>query len=123
MKKLFILVAIVFAVVGSASASNNYGFMLRLGEQKTFNSVMRYIQADYDQKDQMKAMLYDSASRLDRAMKSKDDKAIEKAVYFNLANARNILSVDQYRKYLAVLNITLRNANLKQSNDVILAEK
>lgn len=123
MKKLFILVAAIFAYVGSVSAStNSYDFMFRLNEKQTFNAIMRYIQADYYQQDQLREMFNDSASRMNKAKKTNDEAAIEKALYFNLANARDILSHEQYRKYLALINVTVNNQSTI-NNEIILAEK
>ncbi|MFR9165924.1 MAG: hypothetical protein ACLVKO_06805 [Dysgonomonas sp.] len=45
--------------------------------------------------------------------------AEQKALQFNLANARVVLSPEQYRKYVTVLNITINN----DAQASLLAEK
>jgi hypothetical protein len=42
---------------------------------------------------------------------SGNEAAYNKAVNFNLANAKNILTRSQYVKYLSVINVTLANRN------------
>lgn len=120
MKKLFVLAVAVFAYASSVNASNDLGFMTQLNERNTFSSVMKYIQADASQVDMMKIVMEKSAAKINAAVANGDEAALNAAVNFNLANARYILSQDQYRKYVTLINITKNN---RAENHVILAEK
>lgn len=120
MKKLFVLAVAVFAYASSVNASNDLGFMTQLNEKNTFSSVMKYIQADSSQSELMKIVMEKSAEKINAALASGDDTAMNAAVNFNLANAKYILSHDQYRKYVTLINITKNN---RAENHVILAEK
>lgn len=109
MKKLFTLVAAIFIYAASASASNGYEFMLKLDEKTTFSAIARYIEADFEQQSQLKEMFKDTSKKMADAISENNDAAVEKALYFNLANAKKILSDTQYRKYLTMLNVTYQN--------------
>ena len=41
------------------------------------------------------------------AVGSENDAAAEKALWFNLGNAKHILTADQYKKYLATINLSI----------------
>ena len=110
MKKLFMLATVAFALSTSAMAqSSDYDFVTKLGEKKTVNAISNYIGTSFEQYDAVKDILNDSAVKMEDAIKLSDDTAVQKALYFNLANMRAVLSKEQYRKYLAVLNVSYHN--------------
>ena len=43
------------------------------------------------------------------ALKSYNEAAADKVLLFNVGNAKSILSDTQYKKYLAVLNLSVNN--------------
>lgn len=114
MKKLFMLVAVAFALTASVSAqSGDYSFLVKLGEKPTFKAISNYIGTSFDQYDAVREILQDSSVKMEAAIKSNDETAVKKALYFNLANMRAVLSKEQYRKYLAVLNASYNNQQIK----------
>jgi len=57
--------------------------------------------------------LNDDLKHLDNLEGEKYDKMLKKAVMRNLAYMRDILSSEQYSKYLVLLNTTLRNKGIE----------
>jgi hypothetical protein len=43
------------------------------------------------------------------ALKSDNEAAADKVLLFNVGNAKHILSDNQYKKYLAILNLSVNN--------------
>lgn len=101
MKKFLVLVAFVAAFSVSSFAGDSSVVLAKLGEKSVFNGVTRYLGTSIEQERDLKYVLAESAKRY------KDDS--EKALRFNLANAKVILSPEQYRKYIVVLNMTVAN--------------
>ncbi len=109
MKKILVLVMIAMATAGSAFAENpvKYETLYKLNNDVTFNSMARYLNADEDQKDQLKYVFLKTEDKIKSALKNEDLTAADKALRFNLANAKYILSAEQYKKYIAVLNVSI----------------
>lgn len=119
MKKLFILLVAVFAFATSGFAANEYDLFASLNDKSKLNAISNYIQADFQQKNQLGEIFRLSAEKLDKALKANDDVSAKKALYFNLANAKAVLSPAQYRKYLTVLNLTYLN----RQESLLVAER
>lgn len=109
MKRLLILFVAVLGLSISSFAQNSYDVLWVLNNNSTFNAVANYVQASPSQKESMKDIFYDSAEKLKQAMIDNDKEAAEKALYFNLANVKSVLSGKQYKKYLTILNATINN--------------
>ena len=121
MKKLFLsLVAVVaFSLSAFASEGSDYQVLPMLKDQSVFSKVTAYVQANYEQRVLMENISTDSAKKLEIALKEGDQKAAQKALFFNLANVKSILSPKQYRRYLVALNLTLH----QQADAALLASK
>lgn len=113
MKKILVLVMIAIATVGSAFAENpvKYETLYKLNNDQTFNSMVRYLKADDDQKDQLKYVFLKTEEKMKTALKKDDLNAANKVLNFNLGNAKYILSSEQYKKYVAVLNVSIYTTN------------
>jgi len=118
MKRLLILFAAVLGFGISSYAQNDYEVLWVLNNNTTFNTVTSYVEASPNQKESLRDIFYDSAEKLKDAMIANDKEAAEKALYFNLANVKSVLSVDQYKKYLTILNATIHN-----QQNLFVAEK
>lgn len=108
MKKIVILVAIAIATLGNAHAMelNEYRVFYKLNDISTFNSLVRYLDASDEQAEQLNYIFDMTERKLNYANKKASTVAAEKAMMFNLGNAKYILSSEQYRKYLIVLNVS-----------------
>ena len=111
MKKVLIVLAIAVVSILKVSAINptEYSVFYKLNDKSTFSSLSRYLGADYDQSAQLKLIFSMTEKKMNVAIKNENNEAAEKAMYFNLANARHILSAEQYKKYLIALNISRNN--------------
>jgi hypothetical protein len=120
MKKIFSLVVILAAFGASVSAVNpsEYTVFSRLNNESTFNSLARYLNVDYTQADQLKYVFSLTENKLKTAMKADNEVAAEKALRFNLGNAKLVLSEEQYKKYLIVLNVSIYH----EREEALLAE-
>ncbi|HMM03087.1 MAG: hypothetical protein ACK5KN_13370 [Dysgonomonas sp.] len=118
MKRLSILFVAILAFSISSFASNDYEVLWVLNNKSTFNTVTDYVQASPAQKEQLGNIFYDSAERLKNALQDNDKEGAWKALAFNLANTKSVLSAQQYRKYLAILNATYQ-----QTQGVLVANK
>ena len=107
MKKIVIL-AVIALVSFSASAMelSEYKVFYKSNESSTFNALVRYLNANEEQADQLNYIFDLTERKLNYANKKQSTVAAEKAMMFNLGNAKSILSQDQYRKYLIVLNVS-----------------
>nr|WP_297168778.1 hypothetical protein [uncultured Dysgonomonas sp.] len=122
MKRLFILAVAIFSLGYAAFAANNdYSFLSKLNDKEKFNGLVNYLEADYEQQRYLKEIFELSSQKMERASRSGEnsEKEVKKALAFNLANTKSILSAEQYKKYLIVLNMTSINSN----NTSLLAEK
>lgn len=119
MKRLFILGIAVLAFGAKSFASDN--MVAKLNEPATLKNVVRYLGADYQQKRDLQYIFSESSKRLEKATAKGESlsEASEKALMFNLANAKVVLSPDQYKKFVRIVNITANN----NASGVFLAEK
>jgi hypothetical protein len=111
MKKVLVLVMVVFATSVFAINPTNYKAVYKLNNETTFNSLVRYLNADETQADQLKYVFELTENKMKSALKSENEAAADKVLLFNVGNAKYILSESQYKKYLAVLNLSVNNEN------------
>lgn len=122
MKRLFILAVAIFSLGTASYASNGeYAFLSKLTEKGRFDGLVSYLQADFEQQRYLKEIFELSSKKLQSAnvdgQVSEAD--VQKALAFNLANTKSVLTREQYKKYLVMLNITTNNSK----NAEFLAEK
>lgn len=112
MKRLFILVAAIIALGSTSFAGNNeYELFSKLNEKEKFEGLSNYLQVNFEQQSYLKDIFALSIKKLEKAMSNGavTDKESRKILAFNLANAKDVLSSEQYRKYLIILNTTINN--------------
>jgi len=106
MKRLSILILAVVAFSISSYASGEYNVLWSLNNDKTFNAITDFVKTTPEQNSELRDIFYNSTERLKEALTNNDKVKAEKALDFNLANAKAILNAEQYRKYLQILNTT-----------------
>lgn len=108
MKKILavILVALASVTATYSMEMKDYNVLYKLNDNSTFKALVRYLNADEDQADQLRYVFSLTERKLNYANKKESTVAAEKALMFNLGNAKYILSGEQYRKYLIVLNVS-----------------
>jgi len=117
MKKILVLVMVLVATSTFTFAINpsDYGVFYKLNNKSTFNSMINYLRADKVQTDYLKLVFNETAVDLKNASKTGNDKLAENVLNYNLYNAKCILSENQYKKYLVLINLSINN----NSNDVL----
>lgn len=120
MKKIILSVVLVLAVYGNSFAMelNDYRVFSKLNNETTLRSLVRYLDADVEQHGQLKYVFRLTDEKVKSAVNNGNEVEAEKALYFNLANMKHLLSPEQYKKYLVVLNLTVAG-----NEEVLLAEK
>ena len=117
MKKILVVVLVALSATSAfAFDRNDYNVVYKLGNSYVFNSLVRYIDANDEQADQLKYIFELTEQKLST---SNSDETAEKAMLFNVGNAKYILSRDQYKKYLAVLNTCL----FKNDTEILTVSK
>lgn len=122
MKIKNILTAMIMLASVSFSASalelNEYKVFNRLNNESTQKSLARYLQTNEAQAEMLKTVFEQTGNKMKHAIENENEIAAEKAMWFNLANAKSILTPAQYKKYLVALNLTVHSRNYE-----VLAEK
>ena len=111
MKKVLVLVMVAFATSVFAINPSNYKTIYKLNNEPTFNALVRYLNANDTQADQLKYVFELTENKMKTALKSDNEAAVDNALLFNVGNAKYILSENQYKKYLTVLNLSINNSN------------
>jgi len=111
MKKVLVLVMVAFATSAFALNPGNYKVVYKLNNEPTFNALVRYLDADDSQAEQLKYVFELTENKMRTALKSDNETAVDNVLTFNVGNAKYILSDNQYRKYLVVLNLSVNNTN------------
>lgn len=120
MKKIMFTILVMAASAASIKAINpvDCEVFYKLNNEATFNGLMKYIDADGDQAENLKYVFELTEKKMKTANSAENESANDKAVNFNLANAKRILSTDQYKKYLSMINLTINN----RYEEVLLTE-
>lgn len=122
MKKLFILgfAFLSFSAVSFAS-DGGYAFLSKLNQTNRLQGLAYYLQANPEQQIYLKQIAEMSTKKLAKAQEngSLSDQELQKALAFNLANTKSILTPEQYKKYVTLLNVTSYN----NSNGELFANK
>jgi hypothetical protein len=111
MKKVFVLIMVAFATSAFAINPTNYKAVYKLNNETTFNSLVRYLNVDDTQADQLKYVFELTENKMKSALKADNEAAADKVLLFNVGNAKYILTDNQYKKYLSVLNLSVYNDN------------
>lgn len=111
MKKIILVLAVVFAGFTTVMANEmelaKAQVFTKLSNESTFKSLVRYLDTDYEQEENLKYVFMLTSKKVNRALNNESVKDAEKAIMFNIGNVKHILNAEQYRKYLLVLNMSI----------------
>ncbi len=118
MKKLSILLIaiIAFSVNSFSKEGEEYNVLWVMNNASTNEEVAKYVDATPEQARLLEDINYASLERLKDALYVNNKEDAQKALLFNIANVKNVLSPAQYRKYLEILNMTYFNQQNKFNN-------
>jgi len=112
MKKVLVTLLVMVATSTMFAVNNNdYDVFYKLNNQITLKGLVRYLDASYNQADQLEYIFSITEDKLNSALNSKNAERAESAVLFNISNVKFILSDEQYKKYLLMLNLSRNNMN------------
>lgn len=119
MKKILVLVMVALATATSSFAKSpvKYETLYKLNNEHTFKSMVRYLRANEEQKDQLMHVFSRTEKKLKKALMKEDFIAADKAVKYNLSNAKYLLTEDQFDKYEAVINVSIYNSDTEMIAD------
>jgi len=120
MKKIIVLVIVALVTLSSTYALDLYEYKVfyKLNNEKTFNSLTRYLDTNYEQDEQLKYIFELTEKKIKNALEKENEVDAEKALWFNLGNAKYILTPEQYKNYLVVINMSVNG-----SENALFAEK
>lgn len=114
MKRLFFMVVVALGMCATTFAGNKNevkGWNFDVNS----NSLCKFLRASSDQNVEIANISDKFVYDVQKAESTEKDLQIKKlrtAVYENLRQMRETLSSDQYRRYLCIVNVTLRNKGL-----------
>ena len=113
MKKILIVVLglVVSATSAFALDTNKYEAFRKLNNESTFYGLVRYLDVDSSQAKELDIVFSMTEDKMASALKENNEVAAEKAMYFNLGNVKSVLSEEQYKKYLVLINVSVYNNN------------
>ncbi|MBP1677822.1 MAG: hypothetical protein H6Q20_2381 [Bacteroidetes bacterium] len=113
MKRIFAIVVVFVAIAANSYALdlNEYRVFYKLTNEKTFDSLNRYLNTTSEQEDQLKYIFSLTEKKMKNAVTSENEKEAEKTMWFNLGNVKYVLSNDQYKKYLVAINLSVNSNN------------
>jgi len=122
MKKILVIIMVLVAGATSTFAVTpaECDVIYKLNNPSTFSGLMKYLNADSEQAAYLKLVFSKTEDKMGKALKAENDADAEKAMNFNLGNAKNVLTSYQYKKYVAIINLTVNN---KYNGEVLLTEK
>ena len=122
MKKLILSVALLLATGLTAYAedtnSNNVNMVEAYDIDININSLVRFLELSVDQVESVKNIqeVFTESLRCAAVMNDNSrEKMVKNAINYDLSNLKYILTDDQYKKYVRVLNVTLTNRGIKES--------
>lgn len=114
MKKMLFLVALIAVSMTSASAIDiaKGEVFMKCNQETVFNSLVNYLDMDNFQSNEMKVVFSSTEKQIKNAFKADSQDSIDKAVSYNLGSAKKILTKEQYKKFLYIINLSYYNSNI-----------
>ena len=122
MKKCILTVAMLLATCFSAIADNNESNNIEIKKaydiNVNINSLAKYLELSDDQIDIVDGIQKGFADGLRCAATMEDDESrknmVSNSIEYDLQNMRYVLTNEQFRKYIKVLNVTIINRGIKK---------
>lgn len=103
------MVIVAMATLSSAFALDlhEYKVFYKLNNETTFRSLNRYLKLNDCQQKNLKSEFQLTEERIRTAVNTENEVAAEKAMNSSLASLKEILTDEQYEKFVTVLNATI----------------
>ena len=109
MKKVLVLLMVAFATSAFAVNPTNYKVVYKLNNETTFKSLARYLEVNDSQADQLKNVFKVTENEMQTALSFNNMLLADNVLLYNVKNTKYILSDEQYKKYLSILNLSVNN--------------
>lgn len=115
MKRIVLTVAAVLCLGAASYAAENQPVVVKWERDINVSKLSRYLELDVDQKKEVADITEFFSAQMSRAVRAnKDqDKKLHNAVYGNLKLMKKTLTPAQYSKYIALINVTLKNKGIE----------
>lgn len=109
MKKIIVSLIVALTTISSTFALDLYEYKVfyKLNNTQTFNSLNHFLKTSKEQENQLKYVFELTEKKVKVALENENEEAADKALWFNLANAKHILSTEQYKNYLTIINMSI----------------
>lgn len=113
MKKMLFLVMLAVATVTTANAVDiaKSEVFMKCNNETVFNSLVKYLEMDSYQSAEMRQVFTTTEDQIKVALERGNSENLDKAFNYNLGNAKRILSKEQYKKFLRIINLSYHNNN------------
>lgn len=120
MKKLLVVMFVCFTTITSVNAFElgDFRVFYKMNNEETHKSMQRYLELNECQKQDFYQVFEVSESKFREALDNNNEIAAEAAIRLSMKRLNQVLNDDQYRKFVAILDITIENSR----NTLIAAE-
>ncbi len=120
MKKLLVVLFVCFTTITSMNALELADFRVfyNMNNETTHKSMQRYLKLTDCQKQMFNQVFEVSESKFYKAIDENNEIAAEEAIRMSMKKLNQVLNDDQYRKFVALLDLTIENSR----NNYIAAE-
>ena len=111
MKRLGLTLVAALCLAASTFAAGNQPTTAKWEGNINITKLSKYLNLDSNQHDEVANICEYFTEQMERATNSKknQEKLLRNAVYGNLKLMKKVLTPDQYRKYVTLLNVTNNN--------------
>lgn len=115
MKKLLIVLFVSFTTITNINALElgDFRVFYKMNNEITHKSMQRYLELTDCQKQDFHKVFEVSESKFRQALDENDEIAAEEAIRMSMKTLNQLLNDDQYRKFVAILDLTIENSSTK----------
>ncbi len=113
MKKVLVLVFVAFTTVATYALDlYEYKVFYKLSNEQTLTSLSRYLNTDKQQQNQLKTEFKLTEQKIRTAIEKENEFAAKEAMNSNLEFLKQVLTTEQYDKFVVALYATIDNSRV-----------
>ncbi len=112
MKKLLVVLFVCCTTITSINAFelSDFRVFYKMKNEMTHKSMQRYLKLTECQKQNFHNVFEVSESKFTQAVNENNEIAAEEAIRMSMKKLNQLLNDDQYRKFVAILDLTIENS-------------
>jgi hypothetical protein len=110
MKKLILVMMVAMATSAFGINPNVAKVFSKMNNAASLKYISNYLNADESQTAELESIFYCTDELLKTSINETTESYAASAVNYNLTSMKSVLSSDQYRKYLVLVNLSITNA-------------